>query len=84
MAVISTSRANAFSMMGFDTFQSKEMLDITDYTPLGSWPTDDILVGATIDAMASTDTPDFIYTITWKPTEIIRRRIFWEIRRPSM
>ncbi|MFQ6880426.1 MAG: LTA synthase family protein [Oscillospiraceae bacterium] len=58
------SRANAFSMMGFDTFQSKEMLDITDYTPLGSWPTDDILVGATIDAMASTDTPDFIYTIT--------------------
>ena len=58
------SRANAFSKMGFDTFQSKEMLDITEYTPLGSWPTDDILIGATIDAMQTTDAPDFIYTIT--------------------
>jgi phosphoglycerol transferase MdoB-like AlkP superfamily enzyme len=58
------SRANAFSMMGFDTFQSKEMLDITEYTPLGSWPTDDILIQATVDALDSTDTPDFVYTIT--------------------
>lgn len=58
------SRANAFSMMGFDTFQSKEMLDITDYTPLGSWPTDDILVDATVEAMDSTESPDFVYTIT--------------------
>jgi len=58
------SRANAFSMMGFDTFQSKEMLDITDYTPLGNWPTDDILVDATTDALDSTEGPDFVYTIT--------------------
>lgn len=58
------SRANAFSMMGFDTFQSKEMLDITEYTPMGSWPTDDILIDATVEAMDSTDTPDFVYTIT--------------------
>lgn len=58
------SRANAFSMMGFDTFQSKEMLDIVDYTPLGSWPTDDILIGASIDAMNTTQGPDFLYTIT--------------------
>lgn len=58
------SRANAFSMMGFDTFQSKEMLDITDYTPLGSWPTDDILIDATVEAMDSTEEPDFVYTIT--------------------
>ena len=58
------SRANAFSMMGFDTFQSKEMLDITDYTPLGSWPTDDILTPATTEAMDSTEGPDFVYTIT--------------------
>lgn len=58
------SRRNAFSMMGFDTFQSKEMLDITDYTPLGSWPTDDILIGATSDAMDTTEGSDFIYTIT--------------------
>ncbi len=58
------SRANAFSMMGFDTFQSKEMLDITEYTPLGSWPTDDILIDSTVKAMDSTDDPDFVYTIT--------------------
>ncbi len=58
------SRANAFSMMGFDTFQSKEMLDITEYTPMGSWPTDDILIDATTDAMAATEGPDYIYTIT--------------------
>lgn len=58
------SRANAFSMMGFDTFTSKELLDITDYTPLGSWPLDDILIPATLDAMNSTESTDFIYTIT--------------------
>ncbi len=58
------SRANAFSMMGFDTFQSKEMLDITDYTPLGSWPTDDILIDSTVEAMDRTESPDFVYTIT--------------------
>lgn len=58
------SRANAFSMMGFDTFSSKEMLDITEYTPLGNWPTDDILIGGTMDAMDSTDGSDFVYTIT--------------------
>ena len=58
------SRANAFTLMGFDTFQSKEMLDITDYTPMGSWPTDDILIGASLDAMDSTPNKDMLYTIT--------------------
>lgn len=58
------SRRNAFSQMGFDTFQSKEMLDITEYTPLGSWPTDDILTGATKEALDRTDESDFVYTIT--------------------
>lgn len=58
------SRANAFSMMGFDSFTSKELLDITDYTPLGNWPTDDILIDATTDAMDVDDNPDFVYTIT--------------------
>ncbi len=58
------SRRNAFSMMGFDTFTSKEMLDITEYNPLGSWPTDDILTQATVDAMDSTPERDFVYTIS--------------------
>jgi phosphoglycerol transferase MdoB-like AlkP superfamily enzyme len=59
------SRVNAFSMMGFDTFTSKELMNITEYTPLGSWPTDDILVSETIKTLDATpDQPDFTYTIT--------------------
>lgn len=59
------SRANAFSMMGFDSFTSKELMDIREYTPLGSWPTDDILIDETIKAMDATENqPDFVYTIT--------------------
>lgn len=59
------SRANAFSMMGFDSFTSKELMDIREYTPLGSWPTDDILIDETIKALDSTkDQSDFVYTIT--------------------
>ena len=38
------SRKNDFSMMGFDTFTSKELMNITQYTPNGNWPTDDVLV----------------------------------------
>ena len=58
------SRANAFSQMGFDNFTSKEMMDITEYTPLGTWPTDDILVGEVAKALDATPQQDFIYTIT--------------------
>lgn len=58
------SRKNAFSQMGFNTFTAKENLDITEYTPLGTWPTDPILINATKDAMDSTKGQDFIYTIT--------------------
>ena len=58
------SRANAFSQMGFDEFTSKELLDITDYTPIGSWATDDILVDGTKAALDATPGKDFIYTIT--------------------
>ncbi len=58
------SRANAFAQMGFDEFTSKELLDITEYTPIGSWATDDILVGGTKDALDATPERDFIYTIT--------------------
>ncbi len=59
------SRVNAFSMMGFDSFTSKEMMDITEYTPTGSWPTDTILVDETIKTLTTTpNQPDFTYTIT--------------------
>lgn len=59
------SRVNAFSMMGFDSFTSKEMMNITEWTPLGSWASDNILVGETIKALDATpNQPDFTYTIT--------------------
>lgn len=59
------SRTNAFSQFGFDTFISKELMNIQEYTPLGSWPTDDILIGETKKALDSTpDQSDFVYTIT--------------------
>ncbi|MBO5070313.1 MAG: LTA synthase family protein, partial [Roseburia sp.] len=59
------SRNNAFSMMGFDTFTSKELMNITDYTPNGNWPTDDVLVKETVKSMDATPgQSDFVYTIT--------------------
>jgi phosphoglycerol transferase MdoB-like AlkP superfamily enzyme len=58
------SRANAFSKMGFDTFISKELLNITEYTPLGTWATDDILLPAVQKSLDSTPGADFVYTIT--------------------
>ncbi|MDY3249837.1 MAG: LTA synthase family protein [Candidatus Choladocola sp.] len=59
------SRANAFSMMGFDTFTSKELMDIREYTPLGTWPTDHILIGEVEKSLDYTpDQQDFVYTIT--------------------
>jgi phosphoglycerol transferase MdoB-like AlkP superfamily enzyme len=59
------SRNNAFSMMGFDSFTSKELMNITDYTPNGNWPTDDVLVTETMKAMDATpNQSDFVYTIT--------------------
>lgn len=59
------SRNNAFSMMGFDSFTSKELMNITQYTPNGNWPTDDVLVQETVKAMNATENQsDFVYTIT--------------------
>lgn len=59
------SRKDVFSQMGFDTFTSKEMMDITEYTPIGTWPTDDILIGEVEKSLNYTpDQPDFVYTIT--------------------
>lgn len=59
------SRKDVFSQMGFDTFTCKEMMDITEYTPIGTWPTDDILIGEVEKSLNYTpDQPDFVYTIT--------------------
>lgn len=58
-------RASVFSQMGFDSYTSKELMNITEYNEIGSWPTDDILIDETIKALDSTENQsDFIYTIT--------------------
>ena len=58
-------RANIFSQMGFDTFTSKELMNITSYNEIGTWPTDDILVSETTKTLDSTpNQSDFIYTIS--------------------
>lgn len=58
-------RANVFNEMGFDSFTSKELMNITKYNEIESWPTDDILLEETQKALDCTpDQSDFIYTIT--------------------
>lgn len=59
------SRRNAFTQMGFDSFISKEMINIQEYTPLGTWPTDNCLIEEVRKSLDVTPgQPDFIYTIT--------------------
>lgn len=59
------SRANAFAKMGFDSFTSKEMINIQEWTPLDTWPTDDCLIREVEKTLDSTpDQSDFTYTIT--------------------
>lgn len=79
------SRVNAFSMMGFDTFTSKELMNITEFTPNESWAEDNILVEETIKTLLSTpNQPDFTYTITVGahgayPTESVIENPYCEI-----
>lgn len=58
-------RSTVFSNMGFDSYQSKEMMDITDYNELLSWPRDYVLIDETVKALDSTsDQPDFVFDIS--------------------
>lgn len=59
------SRDNAFSMMGFDTFTSKEMMDITKFTPTEDWAEDSILPSEIVKTLTCTpNQPDLTYGIT--------------------
>ncbi len=58
------SRVNAFSMMGFDTFTSKELMDITEFTPNEGWAEDSILAGEVMKTLTCTEGPDLTYVIT--------------------
>ena len=58
------SRTHAFSMMGFETFTSKELMDITEITPNGGWAEDSLLAEETIKTLTSTPGADLTYVIT--------------------
>lgn len=58
------SRVNAFSMMGFDSFTSKELMDITEFTPNEGWAEDSILATEVMKTLTSTEGPDLTYVIT--------------------
>lgn len=59
------SRATVFRNLGFDSFTSKEEMNITKYNEINTWPADDILVSETKKTLDSTrNKPDYIYTIT--------------------
>ncbi|MGI6070495.1 MAG: LTA synthase family protein [Blautia sp.] len=57
-------RRTIFPMLGFDTFTSEEYMEREDEkTPLG-WVRDEILTDCILDAMKSTEGPDYVYTIS--------------------
>ncbi|MGF7009799.1 phosphoglycerol transferase MdoB-like AlkP superfamily enzyme [Lachnospiraceae bacterium PF1-21] len=57
------SRAKVFDNMGFDSFTSKEFMNILQTTPNG-WSKDDILVQHMMDAMDTSEGTDFVFTIS--------------------
>ena len=58
-------RSTVFSNLGFDTYTSKELMNITEYNALGTWAKDDILTGEILKCLDSTeDQSDYVYTIT--------------------
>lgn len=56
-------RNKVFPNLGFDTFTSLEYMNNVGKTPK-NWAKDNVLVGQIKDAMKSTKTPDYIYTIS--------------------
>ncbi|MBQ8802499.1 MAG: LTA synthase family protein [Tyzzerella sp.] len=57
------SRADVFNNMGFDSYTSKEFMNILELTENG-WATDDILTEHILNAMDSTEHQDFVFGIT--------------------
>lgn len=57
------SRVDVFPNLGFETFTTKEYMDISNQTPNG-WVKDDVLVGAVMDCLESTEGQDYIFTIS--------------------
>lgn len=57
------SRNSIFKKLGFHRFDSLEYMNDLEYNQL-DWADDSVLTGEIVKAMETTDTPDFIYTIT--------------------
>lgn len=71
------SRNNAFSMMGFDSFVSKEFMIVDEYNTLGTWAADNLLLEQIDKVMnGSENQQDLVYCITVQghgayPTEAV-------------
>jgi len=57
------SRADVFNQMGFDTYTSKEFMNVLEYTENG-WAKDEILTEHILNAMDSTEQQDFVFGIS--------------------
>lgn len=57
------SRADVFNNMGFDSYTSKEFMNVLQYTENG-WAKDDVLTQHILNAMDSTQQQDFVFCIT--------------------
>lgn len=57
------SRADVFEQMGFDSYTSKEFMNVLEYTENG-WAKDEILLEHIFNAMDSTEQQDFVFTVT--------------------
>ena len=57
------SRAKVFNNIGFDSFTSKEFMNILQTTENG-WSKDDILLTHIKDALDSTEQEDFVFTVS--------------------
>ena len=57
------SRVDVFPNLGFETYTSKEYMDISNQTPNG-WLKDEVLVGAVMDCLESTEGQDYVFTIS--------------------
>lgn len=57
------SRANVFNNIGFDTFTSKEFMNVLQTTENG-WAKDEILTHHIMEAMDTTKQEDFVFTVS--------------------
>ena len=57
------SRVDVFPNLGFETFTTKEYMDISNQTPTG-WLKDEVLVQSVMDCLESTEGQDYIFTIS--------------------